>query len=102
MNIAVIGDYESPQYKDLLRIVGMHFPEDRILDLSKHNTGDYKTRELARQKVIKSAFMFVYDYKWEDSTEIRQDITYSQQAGLDGYLYRNGQFIPCAAINHLS
>lgn len=100
MNIAVIGDYASLQYKDLLQIVKMNFPEDTILDLSIHKTGDYKTREKARQKEIKSAFMFVFDYKWENSTEIRQDITYAQQAGLDGYLYSAGQFKAPVGMNH--
>jgi hypothetical protein len=92
MNIVVIGDYESLQYQDLLQIVRIAFPDDKVLDLSIHKTGDYKSREKARQNVIKGAFMFVYDQKWEESTEIRQDITYAQKAGLDGYLYAAGQF----------
>jgi len=100
MNIAVIGDYASPQYHDLLQIVKVAFPEDKILDLSVHQAGDYKTREKARQKDIKSAFVYVFDQKWEESTEIRQDITYAQQAGLNGYLYSAGQFKAPVGINH--
>lgn len=98
MNIAVIGDYESPQYQELLQIVKIAFPDDNILDLSTHQKGDYKAREKARQNLIKGAFMFIYDHKWEESTEIRQDITYAQKAGLDGYLYAAGQFRACTSV----
>jgi hypothetical protein len=92
MKIAVIGDYTSPQYHDLLQIVRMHFPDDKILDLSVHQQADFKKRERSRQEDIKTAHLFVYDYKWENSTEIRQDITYAQRAGLDQYFYNAGKF----------
>jgi len=97
MKIAVIGEYDSPQYKHLLEIVSIAFPLDKALDLSIHTAGDFKTRQAARFEEIKSCHAFVYDYKWEESTEIRQDITCAQKAGKDGFFYCGGKFkpLPC-------
>lgn len=100
MKIAVIGDYNSPQYKTLLQIVKMHFPGDNVLDLSVHQNADYKKREKARQVEIKDSHLFVFDSKWDESVEIRQDITFAQQSGKDSYLYSAGQFLSFPCINY--
>ena len=102
MKIAVIGDYNSPQYKILLQIVKMHFPGDNVLDLSVYQNADYKKREKARQVEIQGSHLFVFDSKWDDSVEIRQDITFAQQSGKDGYLYSAGQFLSFPCINYSS
>jgi len=102
MKIAVIGDYNSPQYKTLLQIVKMHFPGDNVLDLSVYQNADYKKREKARQAQIKDSHLFVFDSKWDESVEIRQDITFAQQSGKDGYLYSAGQFLSFPCINYSS
>ena len=102
MKIAVIGDYNSPQYKTLLQIVKMHFPGDNVLDLSVYQNADYKKREKARQAQIKDSHLFVFDSKWDESVEIRQDITFAQQSGKDGYLYSAGQFLSFPCINYAS
>ena len=102
MKIAVIGDYNSPQYKTLLQIVKMHFPDDNVLDLSVHQNADYKKREKARQVEIKTSHLFVFDSKWDESVEIRQDITFAQQSGKDSYYYSAGKFLSFPCINYAS
>ena len=98
MRIAVIGDYNSPQYQTLRQIVRVYFPGDTIIDLSVHQSADYKKREKARHVEIKTSHIFVFDSMWDESVEIRQDITYAQQEGKDGYLYKAGQLLrfPCS------
>ena len=102
MKIAVIGDYSSAQYQTLHQIVKMHFPGDTVLDLSVHQNANYKKREKARQVEIQESHLFVFDSKWDDSVEIRQDITFAQQSGKDGYLYSAGQFLSFPCINYTS
>ena len=100
MKIAVIGDYNSPQYQTLLQIVKMHFPGDTIVDLSVHQNADYKKREKARQVEIKASHLFIFDSKWDESVEIRQDITFAQQSGKDSYFYSAGKFLSFPCIQH--
>ena len=102
MKIAVIGDYNSPQYQTLLQIVKMHFPGDTIVDLSVHQNADYKKREKARQVEIKASHLFIFDSKWDESVEIRQDITFAQQSGKDSYFYSAGKFLSFPCIQHAS
>jgi len=101
MKIAVIGDYSSPEYKSLLQIVAMSFPEDTVLDLSRHEGNVFKKNQNARQEDIKVAHIYVFDSNWDQSTvEVRQDITYAQMAGKDGYKHTRGQFhsFPCHSL----
>jgi hypothetical protein len=102
MKIAVIGDYNSPQYQTLHQIVKMHFPNDSVIDLSVYQNADFKKREKARQLEIKACHLFIFDSKWDESVEIRQDITFAQQSGKDGFLYRGGQFQSFPCIQHAS
>ena len=38
MKVAVIGDYESTEYKELLKFVTLNMPEEKIIDLSRHQS----------------------------------------------------------------
>jgi len=100
MNIAVIGDYESLQYKDLLQTVKMHFPADKVLDLSLIKCADEKRAEKLRQEEIKTCIIFIYDYKWEYDLKIRRDISYALMVGKDPYFYSAGKFYTGEMRNH--
>ena len=57
MKVAVIGDYESPEYKELLQRVKILKPEEEVLDLSRHQKSSWN-------KMLESRFSDIKNLVW--------------------------------------
>jgi len=94
MRIAVIGDYESPEYKELLQLVKIIFPEEVVLDLSRYQNGDWKKRSNARYVDIESAHQVMISNDWVDHFDAKSDITNAQKLSKEIFIEFNGRFLP--------
>ena len=94
MNIAVIGDYESPAYKDMLLRVKILNPEEDVLDLSRHKTGGWKKMLEARFADIANAHRIAISHDWHTHLDAKHDITHAQSLNKECFIERDGQFLP--------
>jgi len=94
MNIVVIGDYQSPQYKDLLQRVHMALPEELILDLSSYRTGSWKKMYDARSEDIFRAHKVIIGNGWRTNIDARRDITYAQELKKECLVEIDGTYRP--------
>jgi hypothetical protein len=94
MIIAVIGDYESPKYKDLLLKIKVLQPEETIIDLSRHRNGDWGKLKHARFTDISNADTVVAGSDWQDHFESRHDIHHAQSLHKDLLIECDGKFFP--------
>lgn len=93
MRIAVIGDYESSNYQDLLQRVKIIFPGESVLDLSRF-TGDWKKRADARLEAISSSYEVIICADWIYLTDVKIDITRAQSLKKECYIDVDGKFLP--------
>lgn len=94
MNIAVIGDYQSPQYNNLLQKIRMARPEEQILDLSSHQTGSWKKMCNARFEDIFRSHQVIIGNGWRTNIDARRDITYAQELKKECLIEIDGTFRP--------
>ena len=66
MIVAVIGDYESPEYKELLQFVGQTMAEETILDLSRHQSKRWEKLIEKRKQDIADAHKVVVCERWRE------------------------------------
>lgn len=97
MNIAVIGDYGSPEYRDLLIKVAIMQPEEKIFDLSVHNKGTWKEMLQARLVDIGNAHMVIICDDWHSHFDAKRDITHAQSLRKELFIECDGKFIPFSA-----
>lgn len=95
MIIAVIGNYELPQYKEFLKKVQSAKPEEDILDLSRHPGYNWSKKLKARFEDICSSHQVIISNDYLDSLDARRDVTYAQERKRDCMIYTsNGEFRP--------
>ncbi len=94
MNIAVIGDYQSPQYKNQLQRLEMALPEEHILDLSSHRTGSWKKMCDARFEDIFRSHKVIIGNGWRTNIDARRDITYAQSLKKECLIEIEGVYRP--------
>ena len=94
MKIAVIGDYESSTYKDIVQRVKILNPEEDVLDLSKHKTGGWKKMLESRFKDIGNAQQIAISHDWHNHLDAKRDITHAQSLNKECFIERDGQFRP--------
>jgi hypothetical protein len=94
MNVAVIGDYESQEYGILLEKVRISFPEERVIDLSRHKSNNWKKRDDDRIADIKDAHLVIICREWYDHIDVRHDISEAQKLKKEIAMEYNGGFIP--------
>jgi hypothetical protein len=94
MRIAVVGDYTSPKYQDLLLRVKIAFPEEEVLDLSRHEQRNDETRKKARFSDIEEAHHIIISNDWQWSIDARNDITKAHQFHKDLFVEMDGAFRP--------
>lgn len=96
MIIAVIGDYESPKYRDFLKTVKTAKPEETILDLSRHTHKDWAKMKSARFTDINNAHMVVLSADYNEKFEPRNDVHHAMSLKKEDfmYIYNEGQFRP--------
>ena len=95
--IAVIGDYKSPKYKDLLTLVKSLQPDEFVIDMSRHSkdkTGSWKKEVDARYNDIDSAHLVVVAADWNDHLDAKVDLHQAQHLHKELMLECNGQIIP--------
>lgn len=91
MRIAVIGDYESPDYKDLLLKVKVIMPDEYILDLSRHK-GTYMEMRDARWADIDSAHHVAVCEHWmEKKSDVRRDIDKAKNSDKSMLFFQDGK-----------
>ena len=92
MNIAVIGDYDILQYKDLVQRVKIAYPEDDVLDMSRHK-GTWKKNLEARFEDICSAHLVIIGFGWRYKIDAKRDVTHAQYIGRECFIDREGKFL---------
>jgi|SRR5665647_94584 len=100
MIIAVIGDYESPKYQELLQCVKIYKPEEHVLDLSRHQSVNWKKMLDARFADIETAHQVVISNDWDNNIDTKRDITQAQFLHKETFIYRDGQFLPFPEYAH--
>ncbi len=93
MRIAVIGDYESEKYHELLQRVQIIFQGEYVLDLSRY-TGDWKKKADARLEAISSAHEVIICSDWMYYTDAKVDITRAQSLKKECFIDIEGKFLP--------
>ena len=94
MRISVIGDYSLPEYKELLQIVKMAKPEEKVIDLSRHQSLSWDKMRKSRFEDITGSHLVVIGADFRNSVEARRDITHAQNLSKECKIYREGQFLP--------
>jgi hypothetical protein len=94
MKIAVIGGYQSPQYKELLQRVAILKSDEEVMDLSRHQKGSWNKMLEARFEDIKNAHQVVIGDDWEDHFDAKRDITHAQSLDKQCFIEHGGQFLP--------
>ncbi len=94
MIVVVIGDYESPEYLDLLQRVKILQPEESVLDLSLHHFPTWKQSMDARFADIESAHRVIICNDWRKHFDVKRDITQAQLLNKEIFIERDGQFLP--------
>jgi hypothetical protein len=94
MKIAVIGDYQSPEYKELFQRVTILKPDEEVLDLSRHQKGSWNKLLENRFADIKNAHQIVISDNWHDHLEAKRDITHAQSLNKECFIEHGGQFLP--------
>jgi hypothetical protein len=94
MRIAVIGDYQSPEYKELLKRIKILKPDEQVLDLSGHQKSSRTKMPEARLVDIKNAHQIVISGDWDNHPDAKSDITHAQSLGKECFIDRDGQFLP--------
>jgi hypothetical protein len=94
MKIAVIGEYESPAYKDLLLRVKIIKPEEEVLDLSRHHNSCWSKMLESRFGDIRNAHLVVISVDWHNHFDAKRDITYAQSLNKECFIDFHGQFLP--------
>lgn len=92
MRIAVIGDYESSQYADMLQRVKIIFPGENVLNLSCF-TGDWKKKADARLEAIFSSHLVIICADWDRFTDAKIDITRAQKFNKECLINIDGRFL---------
>ena len=94
MKIAVIGDYESQEYKQLLERVKILKCEEDVIDLSRHLRLVWHKKNEARFADIKNAHQIVICGDWDNYIDAKRDITYAQTLNKECFVEYGGQFLP--------
>ena len=94
MDISVIGDYESPEYRDLLMKVKILQADETIQDLSRHNSGVWSKDIQGRHEDIRTANLVVISRDWDRHLDAKVDIHYAQQEHKECMIEQDGKFIP--------
>ncbi len=94
MKIAVIGDYESPEYKELLQRVKILKPDEQVLDLSRHQKSSWSKMLESRFADIRNAQQVVISDDWESHFDAKRDITQAQSLNKECFIDQGGRFLP--------
>lgn len=94
MIIAVIGDYGSQEYSELVGRIRMVKPEEIVIDLSKHNSGSWIKDMRSRFRDIGNSHQLVISRHWQDYLEAKRDITHALSLHKECFIERDGQFLP--------
>ena len=93
MKLAVIGDYESPSYQELLERVKIIFQGETIIDLSACK-GSWKQKSDDRIDLIGLSHRVIICKEWDVLTDVKKDITAAQALGKECLIDIGGQFLP--------
>lgn len=94
MIIAVIGNYELPEYKEFLEKVKIACPEEEILDLSRHPGYNWGKKCKARFEDISSSHRVIINEDYKDFIDSRRDVSYAMQHKRTCFIYVDRQFKP--------
>jgi len=101
MIIAVIGEYDSPNYQELLQRVKIAKPEEHVLDLSRHQSVNWKKMLDGRFADIGIAHQVVICSDWRIHFDAKRDITQAQLLNKEIFIDREGQFLQFPEHAHM-
>ncbi len=94
MNIAVLANYKSLDYQILLDKVKSLFPEDFVLDLSRHEGNDWKKSDQSRIRDISDSSLVIVCQNWQAYVDVIHDLTEAQKGKKDIFIEYEGRFVP--------
>ena len=94
MNIAVLANYKSLDYQILLVKVKSLFPEDIVLDLSRHTGNDWKKSDQNRITDISDSCLVIVCQNWQAYPDVIHDLTEAQKHKKDVFIELEGRFVP--------
>lgn len=94
MNIAVIGDYESPGYQSFIEKIKLLKPEDNVLDLSRHPGYNWGIKCKARFDDISESHLVIIHPNYENQLDSRRDASYAMERKRECLIYLDGVFHP--------
>ena len=96
MRIAVIGDYESREYRNLiLTLKAYKEPDDYVLDLSRHKEGSWTDMRDARWLDIDSAHQVILSDDCKNrKLDVMVDIDKALKLGKELVFFHDGETTP--------
>jgi len=94
MKISVIANYESVSFRVLLERVRCFFPEEDVLDLSRHQGNDWKKIDQNRIIDISGSSLVIVCQDWKNHIDVVHDLTEAQKRGKDILIEVDGGFVP--------
>ena len=97
MNISVIANYQSYGFRILLEKVKCFFPDEVVLDLSRHTGDDWKKTDQNRIIDILNSGLVIVCQDWKDHIDVIHDLTVAQKGKIDVLIEFDGRFVPLTA-----
>lgn len=94
MKIAVIGDYESTEYGDLLALTRLYYPDETILDLSRHHLESWTEDRNARAMDIETADLVLLSRNFRENHDCMIDLTNAHKYHKEILIENQGGFMP--------
>jgi len=96
MKVAVIGDYESTEYKELLKFVTLNMPEEKIIDLSRHQSKKWERLIEKRLQDITDAHQVVVCEQWREDRliDVKVDLGNALELNKDILQKKGEKLIP--------
>ena len=93
MNISVIANYESESFRVLLERVRCFFPDEDVLDLSRHKGNDWKKMDQNRISDISTSNLVIVCQNWKDHADVIHDLSEAQKHKKDIFIEYEDRFV---------
>lgn len=98
MKVAVIGEYESPDYSQKVKAVELLYPEDTILDLGRHTSKNWQKLLNLKFQDIENAHIVVnvcVNFTDDNKIDVKIDLGQAENRSKDMYqLTSEGKIVP--------
>ena len=101
MVVSVIGDYGTPEYDVLLKLVKNYQADEQVLDLGRHK-GEWGKKKHLRFSDIDESSLVVISTDWSDRFESRNDVDHAMKKRKSIVVYSCGRFLPFPILGNLN